>query len=72
MAGKGELTCQPHDLIALHVSQLCKWESVVLKGGIMQDKVPEHQGLQTRDTAVCVLRCSTVLHSISYCKQYYG
>jgi hypothetical protein len=27
----------------------------------MQGQVPEHQGLQTRDSAVCVLHCSTVL-----------
>jgi hypothetical protein len=72
MAGKGELTCQPHGLIALHVIQLCKCESVVLKWGIVQGQVPEHQGSQTRDCAVCVLRCSTVLLSISYCKQYHG
>jgi hypothetical protein len=71
-AGKGELTYQPHGLIALHVSQLCKYESMLLKWGIMQGQVPEHQGLQTRDSAVRVLRCSTVLHSIPYCKQYDG
>jgi len=47
MAGKGELTCQPHRLIALHVSHLCKCESVVLKWRIMQGQVPDHQGSQT-------------------------
>ena len=31
MAGMGELTCQPHGLIALRVSQLSNCESVVLK-----------------------------------------
>jgi len=72
MTGKRELTCQPHGLIALHVSQLCKCESVLLKWGIMQGQVPEHQGSQTRDSAVHVLCCSTVLHSIPYCKHYYG
>jgi hypothetical protein len=72
MTGKRELTCQPHGLIALHVSQLSKCESVLLKWGIMQGQVSEHQGLQTRDSAVHVLSCSTVLHIIPYCKQYHG
>ena len=72
MTGKREMTYQPHGLIALHVSQLCKCESVLLKWGIMQGQVPEHQGSQTRDSAVHVLCCSTVLHSIPYCKHYYG
>jgi len=67
MARKVELTCQPHHLIALHVSQLCKCESVVLKWGIMQGQVPDHQGSQTQDSAlcVCVCVCITLQYSTS-------
>ena len=63
MAGKGELTYQLHCLIALHVSQLCKCELLVLKWGIMQGQVPDHQGSQTRDSALCV--CITLQYSTS-------
>ena len=64
MAGKGELTCQPHGLIALHVSQLSKCESVVLKWGIVLGQVPEHQGSQTqRLCCVCIM--------LQYCTSQY-